>query len=170
MNKIILPFALLILIIGCERDPLDEETLKAAQKNAGNNAAYSPGNMNLVCSGTGGKPAQKVHCFTVGNATAPHYYGDAELTGKWINSNADVDMTLNSDGSGTWHWVPTFGSPKTSNIRWGVLVNKDGTKPGAPSGWYVNVVEYDYGDLIDGQFGASVYYPSSRTWSNGWTR
>lgn len=63
----------------------------------------------------------------------------------------------------------SIGSPKTYKIRWGGVINKDGTKAGG-SNWYVLVVEEDYGDLIDAQFGASVYSSSSKTWSNGWRR
>lgn len=158
-------FLFMTTIIGCDDDPLwsgyADEQLK-------NNAGYT-GTVSLDCS----KPSSLGNgyiCFNIYGVTAPHYFGyDVNVLTRntWKNPQIGVVLTLSSGGKGTWQ---STGSPQ-KKILWGVQVNKDGSKPGSPTGWYVNIVnDPQNGNLVDTQFGAAFFTLSSSTWSTGFTK
>ena len=163
---------------GCDKDPLDKETIAAAENgslNTGGNVGFKPGSMNLKCSQAGNSPANDVHCFRVGIEVAPHYYGSSiaafggsyELVNSSWRNSIGCQMYLYSGGNGKFR---ANANSALENIKWGVLINPDGNSAGGSSNLYVVMVEEDYGDLIDAQFGLGVFYPSSGTWSNSWIK
>lgn len=184
MKKLLISIPLIILfallLVGCDKDPLDSDTVAAAESgklptNGGSNSSskFTPGSMNITCSGTGSKPSNNVHCLTVSTATAPHYFGPtsvfsgSSITGIYWKNSIGCRMKLNDDGTGTFRASSTGSN---QSIKWGILINKNGASAGGSTNLYVNMVEADYGDLIDAQYGAAGYVTSSGLWSNGWVK
>jgi len=185
----LISFILLDDNAGClgSPDPLDDKTLEDAKKNgpsgSGGNNTFNPGNMNLVV-GSGDVCSSKysavhIQCFDIYGQYGPYYFGEmfkeysvAKLWqhGKWDNPSIKCDITLYADGTGKWHWQPTYTQQnRTDQIKWGVGLNKDGTMPGYSTGQcYVLLVNPNCKDLIDVQFGMGTFTFSNSSWNNGW--
>jgi len=138
MRKIFL-LVLISACLGCTKKSLEDfDIIEGKITGTSGGTAGGNGNLNLVC-GSGSLPTG-YHCLTnSGGASAPHSYQEALHLGNWHSSNYDVCISYNSNGTGIARFkAPTLGGGSTSvvNIKWGILVNSDGSRVKATDNHY----------------------------------
>lgn len=128
---------LLLLFAGCKKKSVEDFEL-LEDKFTGTNG--SSGSLNLVCGGSA--LPSGYHCLTnSGGATAPHSYKETLHLGNWHSSTYDVCINYNSDGTGQARFGPSGiggGGTTVVDIRWGILVNSDGSPvPASADHYYI---------------------------------
>jgi hypothetical protein len=95
----------------------------------------SGGTLNLVCPGSLPSGYQ---CVSNAGVQAPARYNIPALQGTWVESSAEVCMTLGSNGSSAFKYKPgSFGSGGSTSGLWGALVNKSGQFQPTSGPYYV---------------------------------
>jgi hypothetical protein len=133
---------IVISFVGCKKQSVEDFGIIEGKFNGTDGGASGNGNgsgsLKLVCGGS--NLPSGFHCLTnSGGATAPHSYQEKLHLGNWHSSDYDICISYNSDGTGVVRYGPSgFGGGGTTvvNIKWGILVNSDGSRVNATANHY----------------------------------